>query len=115
MFVAGMSSVVEPPINDLWTVPGEEHRLEEWKKEDSARFNALPNAVAHYFHLQAQDFLRALIEGREPLITGEDGRRTVEIFTAIYRSQKTRAPVRFPLKAQAQDSDPGVQQSVPLN
>lgn len=114
MFVAGMSTVVEPPVNDLWTVPGEEHLLEAWKQQDSAEFNGLPNAVAHYFHLQIQDFLRAILADRAPLITGEDGRRTVEIFTAIYRSQKTNAPVRFPLVPEAGDLDYASYKSIPL-
>ncbi len=26
-FVAGMSEIAEPPLNDLWTIPGEEHKL----------------------------------------------------------------------------------------
>ena len=26
-FVAGVTEVVEPPINDIWTIPGEEHLL----------------------------------------------------------------------------------------
>ena len=105
MFIAGMSSVLEPPVNDLWTVPGEEALLARWKEEDSALFNGFPDATVHYFHLQAQDFLRALIDGRQPLVTGEDGRRTVEIFTAIYRSQRTDAPVRFPLEPDPSDTD----------
>jgi predicted dehydrogenase len=46
---------------------------------------------------QIEDFLNALEENREPLITGEDGRRTVELFTAIYRSTRENAPVKFPL------------------
>ena len=29
MFIAGMSSITEPPINDLWTVPGEEEIIEK--------------------------------------------------------------------------------------
>ena len=49
MFVSGVTARVDPPINDLWTVPGEE------------------------------------------------GRKTVELFTAIYRAQKERQPVRWPL------------------
>ena len=105
MFVAGMSSVAEPPVNDLWTVPGEEHLLELWQQQDRKAFNGLPNAVAHYFHLQIQDFLQAIIEDKMPLISGEDGRRTVEIFTAIYRSQKMNAPVKFPLLPEAADLD----------
>jgi predicted dehydrogenase len=54
-----------------------------------------------YFHrLQIQDFLRAIIEQRPPSITREDGRRTVELFTAIYRATRDRKPMRFPLAAE---------------
>ncbi len=31
MFIAGMSKIEEPPLNDLWTVKGEEDMLEIWK------------------------------------------------------------------------------------
>jgi predicted dehydrogenase len=51
--------------------------------------------------LQIQDFLQSIIEGRSPAITGEDGRRTVELFTAIYRATRDRKPVKFPLAAEA--------------
>jgi predicted dehydrogenase len=47
---------------------------------------------------QIEDFLEALETNREPLITGEDGRRTVELFTAIYRSTRDNRPVKFPLQ-----------------
>jgi predicted dehydrogenase len=43
--------------------------------------------------------LRAIIEKREPAITGEDGRRTVELFTAIYRATRDGKAVKFPLKS----------------
>lgn len=36
-------------------------------------------------------------KSKKPLITGEDGRITVEIFTAIYRSNRDKMPVKFPL------------------
>ena len=47
---------------------------------------------------QIEDFLTALDENREPRVTGEDGRRTVELFTAIYRSTRDNTPVKFPLQ-----------------
>ena len=100
MFIAGMSSVLEPPVNDLWTVPGEEDRLEEWKAEDTAHFEMI-DATEHYHRLQVQDFLRAILDDREPMITGIEGRKTVELFTAIYRSQRDGRPVRFPLDSTA--------------
>jgi predicted dehydrogenase len=45
-----------------------------------------------------EDFLRAIQEGRAPLITAEEGRVTVEIFSAIYRSARDGIAVRWPLK-----------------
>lgn len=104
MFIAGMSDIKEPPINDLWTVPGEEEMLKTWQKEDSEFFLRI-NAMEYYHHLQIQDFLRAILEDREPLITGDEGRKTVEIFTAIYRSMRDRTPIKFPLKAEAARTD----------
>lgn len=52
----------------------------------------------YYHERQIEDFLKAVINGTSPLITGEDGRKTVEIFTAIYRSNRDHTPVKFPLK-----------------
>jgi predicted dehydrogenase len=37
-------------------------------------------------------------EGTPPLVDGRAGRATVELFTAIYRSNRDRMPVRFPLR-----------------
>ncbi|MCF8226829.1 MAG: Gfo/Idh/MocA family oxidoreductase [Bacteroidales bacterium] len=96
MFIAGMSGISEPPVNDLWTVPGEEHLLSAWKKEDTAFFNTIDPAV-YYIEQQIIDFLKALEKSRSPLVTGEDGRKTVELITAVYRSSKENRPVKFPL------------------
>jgi UDP-N-acetyl-2-amino-2-deoxyglucuronate dehydrogenase len=96
MFIAGMSSITEPPFNDLWTVKGEEEMLEKWKREDIEFFKRIDPMV--YFHeRQIENFLRAIINGTEPLINGEEGRKTVEIFTAIYQAGRERTPVKFPL------------------
>src|SRR5205085_8444480 len=96
-FIAGVSKIAEPPLNDVWTVPGEEHLLERFQAEDRERF-AKVDATVHYHALQIADFLRAVREGRPPLVTGEDGRAVVELFTAIYRSAKEGRAVRMPLK-----------------
>jgi len=104
MFIAGMSAVLEPPVNDLWTVPGEQSLLESWKEEDTAFFRTV-DAATYYHKLQVADFLEAIVRGRQPLVTGEEGRKTVELFTAIYRSNRDRRPVRFPLKPERNRSD----------
>jgi predicted dehydrogenase len=95
-FVAGMNEIAEPPLNDLWTIPGEEHALAEFQAEDRARFRQI-NATTHYHELQIQDFLTAILEGRPPMVTGEDGRKVVALFTAVYRSQRERRPVALPM------------------
>ena len=104
MFVAGMSSVLEPPVNDLWSIPGEEKMLEKWKKDDSAFFNSIDPTV-YYMERQIEDFMKSLDEGREPLVSGLDGRKTVELFTAIYRSQRDNKVIKFPLSPEVQRSD----------
>lgn len=96
MFIAGVSGITEPPVNDLWTIPGEEDKLEEYRKDDSAFFLSVD--MVHYHTQQLQDFILAILEGRKPLITLEDGRRTVELITGIYRSQRDHKPVKFPLQ-----------------
>jgi len=94
MFIAGMSSVLEPPVNDLWTIPGEEPLLDGWVREDSAFFESIDPTV-YYMERQIEDFLQALNEDRDPLVDGAAGRRTVELFSAIYRSSRDRKPVKL--------------------
>ncbi|HRX13016.1 MAG TPA: Gfo/Idh/MocA family oxidoreductase [Draconibacterium sp.] len=96
MFIAGMSGILEPPVNDIWSVPGEEKMLEIWKAEDSAHFNNI-DPMVFYMERQIKDFLNAIQNNTQPLVSGEDGRRTVELFTAIYRSTRDNKPVKFPL------------------
>jgi len=95
-FVAGMTGVLDPPLNDLWTIPGEEPLLSGFQSEDRVRFAAVDPAD-HYHALQIQDFLRAVLDRREPAVTAADGRAVVELFTAIYRSSQSGAPVELPL------------------
>ena len=95
-FIAGVSEIAEPPLTDLWTVPGEEGQLSAFQAEDRAAFGRV-NATTHYHALQIADFLRAVREGRPPLVTGEAGRAVVELFSAIYQSSRERKAVTLPL------------------
>jgi len=95
-FVAGMSGVQDAAYNDVWTIAGEEELREQFEAEDRRLFAEVD--PTQYFHaLQIRDFAQAVLEGRAPAVTGEEARRTVELFTAVYRSNTERAPVRFPL------------------
>jgi UDP-N-acetyl-2-amino-2-deoxyglucuronate dehydrogenase len=93
-FVAGVSAISEPPLNDLWTIPREEGLLAGFQAEDRARFIQI-DATTYYHALQIQDFLQAVRDDRRPMVTGEDGRMVVAMFTAIYRSNRERRPIQF--------------------
>ena len=36
-----------------------------------------------------------------PIVTGEDGRKTVELFTTIDRAQRDQRPIKFPVMPEA--------------
>ena len=93
-FIAGVSTIAEPALNDIWTIPGEEHLLAQFQAEDRAAF-AKVDATTHYHAFQIGDFLRAIQVGQPPLVTGHDGRAVVELFSAIYLSSSDRRAVRL--------------------
>jgi len=104
MFIAGLSTIVEPPFNDIWTVEGESDHLPLWKQADQEFFAAI-DPTSYFHQLQVEDFLQAIQHNRPPLVDGREGRKTVELFTALYRSQRDRRPVRFPLQAETGRAD----------
>jgi len=106
MFIAGVPGYIEPPLNDIWTIDGEENLLEKWKDADSAHFNSI-DPMVYYMERQIEDFLLAIENNSSPLVTGEDGRRTVELFTAIYRSTRDNKPVKFPLQPENKEDMDG--------
>jgi predicted dehydrogenase len=95
-FIAGVNAIEEPPVNDLWTVPGEEDELATFVAADRRRF--LERADADFYHkLQIRDFLQAVGAGKRALVSGADGRAVVEIFRGIYLSNQEHRPVRLPV------------------
>jgi predicted dehydrogenase len=103
-FISGVTTQVDPPINDIWTVPGEEEMLPIWQEEDRQRATTI-DVMTHYHQLQIEQFLQAIIEDSAPMVDGQEGRKVVEIFTAIYRSQRDRRPVPFPLRPEPDRDD----------
>ena len=77
-----------------------------WKQEDAQK--AEEHDTMNYFHqLQIADFLEAVSQNRKPSVDGHEGRKTVEIFTAIYRSQRDHKPIKFPLQPERSDDFDG--------
>ena len=95
VFIAGRSGVAEPPVNDLWTIPGEQSLLATFKQQDEAFFSGI-DATTYFFSRQIEDLVKAITTGSRPLVSGEDGRETVRIIEGIYRSGRTGAAVSFP-------------------
>lgn len=48
---------------------------------------------------QLEDFIHVIKTGGEPLINGEEGRKSVEIVTAIYESARTGTTVKLPMRS----------------
>jgi predicted dehydrogenase len=58
-----------------------------------------PAAIGHHGHArQFQDVVDAIKKNREPAIDGREGRRSIEIILAIYKSAETGRSVKLPLK-----------------
>jgi UDP-N-acetyl-2-amino-2-deoxyglucuronate dehydrogenase len=57
-----------------------------------------PAAIGHHGHArQFADVVRAVRKGRAPSIDGPEGRRSVEMILAVYKSAQTGKAVRLPL------------------
>ena len=77
------------------------NKIKTWKfpDEDSHPFMELPDPDTVYGsgHVPLyRDFYEAIINNRKPKISGEDGRKAVEIVLAIYKSALEGRPVKFP-------------------
>ena len=58
-----------------------------------------PEAVPLENHTRLlRDFVEAVVEDRKPYVDGYEGRRSLEVIRAIYKSSSTGEPVNLPLK-----------------
>jgi predicted dehydrogenase len=100
------SARVEQDDITLWEFAEEREGDEKLRGggAESAGFKAGasdPRGITHEGHReQLLDFLHAMDEGRDALVDGREGRKSVEIIRAIYRSAGMGgALVRLPLEA----------------
>lgn len=65
-----------------------------------------PSAIGHHGHaMQIKDFCDAISKDRPPAVDGHEGRRSVEIIRAIYKSAHTGKSVTLPLKSDRLPTD----------
>lgn len=49
------------------------------------------------FGLELENFVKSIVEDREPYITGEDGLKVLEVIDAVFKSGETGKPVNLPM------------------
>jgi len=69
----------------------------ELEQEITDKYYAIKELAYEGHDGQIDNVLNAIETGTLPLVTGEDGRKTVELITAIYKSGCTKATVSLPL------------------
>jgi predicted dehydrogenase len=116
--VEGTAVIYPANLNETLSIFGEKgsvvigglavNKLETWRFADAALTGDTedktlnphdkdPPTVYGFGHTALfKDFAEALDQNREPLITGEKGKKALEIILAIYKSQKTGQPVDLP-------------------
>ncbi len=74
-------------------------RDEELEAELRRDYDAIPSLPYEGHTGEIDNFMTALETGTRPMITGIDGRRTVELITAIYKSGSLKKTVTLPIEA----------------
>jgi len=118
--IEGSADIFPKNINETLSVFGEKgsvvigglavNKLETWRFADSEKAGDIeekvlnpnekdPPTVYGFGHSALfKDFIEAIENDREPLVSGERGKKALEIILAIYKSQKTGKPVNLPIK-----------------
>ncbi|MCE5323277.1 Gfo/Idh/MocA family oxidoreductase [bacterium] len=80
-----------------WNVPddGKPENVDDTK--DTAASD--PTNIGKEGHrILIQDFVQAIQDDRDPMVTGQEARKAVELILAIYKSSRTGKPITLPLK-----------------
>jgi predicted dehydrogenase len=116
--IEGTADVFPTNLNETLSVFGEKgsvvigglavNKIETWRFADAQAVGDTeevvlnpnekdPPSVYGFGHAALfKDFVQAIDANREPLVSGEKGRKVLEIILAIYKSQKTGLPVDLP-------------------
>lgn len=80
---------------------------QELIKEITDYYNSIPDLKYEGHTGEIDDYLTALENGTRPLITGEDGKRTIELITAIYAAGITKRQVEMPISMDSEFAHTG--------
>lgn len=84
-----------------WSVPGDEQMAQSGDggvdiRVGTAESSPTSDAIAGHT-AEVEDLVTAIREDREPLVSGEEARKAVDLILAIYESARTGAPVKVPV------------------
>ncbi len=85
-----VKSVKQLPNGFFEPNPEEAENLEK-------RYQALPSLTMEGHDAQIENVLKAIEEGTEPLVTGEEGRKAVQLICAMYKASTEHKTVTLPL------------------
>ena len=74
-----------------------EERNQELIEKITSYYNAIPDLPYEGHTGEIDNYLTALETGGRPMITGADGRKTVELITAIYKAGCKKMLVELPI------------------
>jgi UDP-N-acetyl-2-amino-2-deoxyglucuronate dehydrogenase len=99
------SAIVEQDTIKLWDFakksPRDKTVRSKLMNDDANTGGAAdPTAIDYSGHReQLKDFIKAIETGTDPVVDGEEGRKSVELILAIYKSSWTGKIVKLPLKS----------------
>jgi len=90
--------IIEGEMLKRWSVMMEKETVVDNVKEGLKSWTQ-PELVPAINHaLLIKDFTQAIIDDREPYVNGMEGRRSIELIVAIYKSSKTNSIIDLPLR-----------------
>jgi UDP-N-acetyl-2-amino-2-deoxyglucuronate dehydrogenase len=92
------TAIIEGEVLKRWSIIGEEEIVSEESKEGLKSWARPELAPATNHATLIKDFAQAIIDDREPYVNGVEGRKSLEVIMAIYRSGRNRRMIEFPLK-----------------
>ncbi len=84
-----------PALNSIetWTFKDKNFNDEKMVTDEKIK-----NVYGNCHPLVYQDVIQAVLLGKSPYITAQDGKSALEVILAIYKSAKEKKPVNLPLK-----------------
>ena len=81
--------------NDIWTVGGCEEYLLPYSVgiDNDPSLATIHQGLVPFHREQIQEFIQAVLDDREPAVSGTDARKSLAVIIAIYESARTGRPV----------------------